>query len=133
MGLRRKSRELALQALYQADMCNLNSADISLLSDNFRVAQKAIPYANVLLDGIRSNKDEIDRMITDNAKNWRVDRMSIIDRNLIRIGIYELVFQKEIPSSIIINESIEIAKRYGTDDSSSFINGILDAIRDGKK
>lgn len=133
MGLRRKSRELALQALYQADMCGLTVADITLLSDHFRVAQKAIPYATIILDGIRANQREIDAIITSHTKNWRVDRMSIIDRNLIRIGIFELVFQKEVPASVVINESIEIAKRFSTDESSSFINGILDAIRDGKK
>nr|MBF0221775.1 transcription antitermination factor NusB [Desulfobulbaceae bacterium] len=133
MGLRRKSRELALQALYQADMCGLDVADIRLISDNFRVAQKAVPYATTILAGIRANQDEIDTIITGNAKNWRVDRMSIVDRNLIRIGIFELVFQKEVPASVVINEAIEIAKRFSTDESSSFINGILDAIRDGKK
>ena len=133
MGLRRKSRELALQALYQSDMRGANAADICNLSDNFRVAQKAIPYAQVILDGIRDNQQEIDTIISDNTKNWRVDRMSIIDRNLIRIGIFELIFQKEMPASVVINECIEIAKRFSTDESSSFINGVLDAIRDGKK
>ena len=133
MGLRRKSRELALQALYQADVCGSTALDIGQLSANFRVAQKAIPYARVILDGIRANRHEIDDIIRDYTENWRVDRMSIVDRNIIRIGIFELIFQKEVPVSVAINESIEIAKRFSTDDSSSFINGILDAIRDGKK
>jgi N utilization substance protein B len=132
MGLRRKSRELALQALYQAEISGVE-ADIGLLCDNFRVAKKAISYANVILEGIRAHQQEIDEIIRVHTKNWRVDRMSIVDRNLIRIGIFELIFQKELPDSVAINEAIEIAKNFSTDDSSSFINGILDAIRDGKK
>lgn len=132
MGLRRKSRELALQVLYQAEISGVE-ADIGLLCDNFRVAKKAISYANVILEGIRAHQQEIDEIIRVHTKNWRVDRMSIVDRNLIRIGIFELIFQKELPDSVAINEAIEIAKNFSTDDSSSFINGILDAIRDGKK
>jgi len=132
MGLRRKSRELALQALYQAEICGV-AADINLLCDNFRVAKKAISYADTILEGIRSHQQEIDEIIRVHTKNWRVDRMSVVDRNLIRIGIFELMFQKEVPASVTINEAIEIAKSFSTDDSSSFINGILDAIRDGKK
>ena len=132
MGLRRKSRELALQAMYQAEICGV-PADIVSLSSNFRVAKKAVSYAETILDGIRDHQQEIDEMIRVHTKNWRVDRMSVVDRNLIRIGIFELVFQDDVPDSVAINEAIEIAKIFSSNDSSAFINGILDAIRDGKK
>lgn len=133
MSTRRKSREIALQALYQAEMSGAEPTDLSLLKENFEVAKKGIPYAQILVNGIVEQREKIDAVIRQYAKNWRVDRMSVIDRNLLRIGIYELLFQEDVPHTVVINESIEIAKKYGTDDSSSFINGILDAISDGPK
>ena len=132
MGIRRKSREVALQALYQAEISDSKNVDISTICDNFQVAKKVIPYAQTLIEGISQHSDEIDDLISQHAKNWRVGRMSIVDRNLIRIGVFELLFQDDVPNTVAINESIEIAKRFSTDDSSSFINGILDAINDGK-
>lgn len=133
MGIRRKSRELALQALYQAELSGLPAPNLDCMCEHFRVAQKAVPYAREILDGIEDHRQEIDAMLREHAKNWRLDRMSVVDRNLIRIGIFELVFSKEMPASVAINEAIEIAKSFSCDESSSFINGILDAVRDGKR
>lgn len=133
MSSRRKAREIALQALYQAEMSGAEATDLTLLKESFEVAKKGIPYAQILVNGITEQREKIDAVIRQHAKNWRVDRMSIVDRNLLRIGIYELLFQEDVPSTVVINESIEIAKKYGTDDSASFINGILDAISDGPK
>ena len=133
MSTRRKSREIALQALYQAELSGVMPTDLARLKENFEVSKKGIPYAQILVDGIVDQRHTIDDTIRQYAKNWRVDRMSVIDRNLLRIGVYELLFQKDVPHTVVMNESIEIAKKYGTDDSSSFINGILDAISDGPK
>ena len=133
MGYRRKSRELALQALYQAEITETEPLDgFELLCDNFRIDQKVMPLAHTLLAGIAEHKSEIDARISQHAKNWRVGRMSIIDRNLLRLGVYEVLYREDVPDTVAINEAIEIAKRYSTDDAPSFINGILDAIRNGQ-
>lgn len=133
MGNRRKSREVALQALYQAEVCADDPMDhFALLCQNFEVDKRAISYAQALIEGVGIHGAEIDSLITRNAKNWRVGRMSIIDRNLIRIGVFEVMFRDDVPATVAINEAIEIAKRYSTDDAPSFINGILDAITNGQ-
>jgi N utilization substance protein B len=133
MGYRRKSRELTLQALYQAEIGATEPlTHFALLCDNFKVDQKVIPLAHALLTGIAEHAAEIDELISRHAKNWRVGRMSVIDRSLIRLGVYEVLFRDDVPSTVAINEAIEIAKRFSTDDAPSFINGILDAIRNGQ-
>jgi N utilization substance protein B len=133
MGIRRKSRELALQSLYQAEMNGGEVVDqFAVMCDNFHNAKNAVPYAKDLLLGIKKNLSSIDELIKQYAKNWRADRMSVIDRNLLRIGVYEVCFAEDVPATVAINEAIEIAKRFSTDDSSSFINGILDAVSDGE-
>lgn len=91
-----------------------------------------MPYARELLAGVSRNIQKIDSLIAENARNWRVDRMSIIDRNILRLGVYEVVFNDQVPATVAINEAIEIAKRFSTDDSASFINGILDAVNYGQ-
>ena len=133
MGIRRKSREIALQALYHADLCGLGSPDMTTLCSNFKIAKKAMPYATELVEGITAHVSQIDSTIKKYSQNWRVDRMSIIDRNLIRIAAFELLFSKDVPPTVVINEAIEIAKKFGNDESPSFINGILDALSDGKE
>lgn len=133
MGNRRKARELALQTLYQAEVGGTEPlACFALLCENFKVDQKVIPLAQVLLEGVASHLAEIDTLISQYAKNWRVGRMSIIDRNLIRLGAYEVLFREDVPATVAINEAIEIAKRYSTTDAPAFINGILDAISNGQ-
>lgn len=130
MGTRRKSREIALQALYQADMTARSAAEtLPLLCANFEVSRKALPYGEELLAGVAANQAAIDETITASAAHWRLDRMSVIDRNIMRIAVYEFRFRDDVPAGVAINEAIELAKRFGADDSPSFINGILDAIR----
>lgn len=133
MGNRRKSRELALQALYQSEVCAVPPLEqFALLCDNFEIDKKSIAYAQALIEGVGVHAADIDAFITRHAKNWRVGRMSIIDRNLIRIGVYEVLFRDDVPATVAINEAIEIAKRFSTDDAPAFINGILDAISNGQ-
>jgi len=128
MSIRRKSRELALQCLYQIDQSGNNQADIALMSDHFDVNKKAVPYAQELISGIQLQWDALNGMIELHAKNWRLSRMAVIDRNILRIACFELAHMPEVPSSVILNEAIEIAKRFSTDDAAPFINGILDSI-----
>ena len=95
----------------------------------YQVNKKARPYARDLLGGIFEKLDQIDGAIGANATNWRLERIAATDRNLLRVAIYELMFQEDIPAQVAINEAVEIAKRYGSQDSPAFINGVLDAVQ----
>ncbi|OKY76643.1 MAG: transcription antitermination factor NusB [Desulfobulbaceae bacterium DB1] len=128
MSLRRKSRELALQCLYQIDQSGNFEADVAGMSDHFDVNKKAVPYAQELVEGIRLHWQELNTLIEDHAKNWRLTRMAVIDRNILRIAAFELTHMNDVPASVALNEAIEIAKRFSTDDAAPFINGILDSM-----
>jgi N utilization substance protein B len=129
MGTRRKSRELALQALYQGELAGgAEPFDFAEFCVHFQVSKKAIPYAKRLLDGVQDNREELNQLISRYADNWRLERMSVVDRNILRLAVFELYFQDDVPTSVAINEAVEIAKRYATDDSGAFINGILDTM-----
>ena len=129
MGTRRKSRELALQALYQGEQAGQNGLLVfEEFCAHFQVNKKSIPYAKKLLDGVQEKADAINQLISKYAENWRLERMSVIDRNILRLAVYEVHFQDDVPISVAINEAVEIAKRYSTDDSGPFINGILDSM-----
>lgn len=128
MSLRRKSRELALQYLYQVDQSGDFTGDIAAMSEHFDVNKKALPYAQELVEGIRVHWNDLNELIESHAKNWRLGRMAIIDRNILRIAAFELAHQNDVPTSVALNEAIEIAKRFSTDDAAPFINGILDSM-----
>lgn len=129
MGARRKARELALQMLFQYDMAG-NAPDMIL--KHFEDYQTAKPntreFAEKIFRGTVTNLQEIDEMITAQADNWRLARMAVVDRNIIRMSIYEFLHENDTPKLVIIDEAIEIAKKFGTQKSSQFINGILDGI-----
>jgi len=99
-----------------------------LLCDNFEVNKRAVPYGRELVAGIAERWEEINARIAESAVNWRLSRMSVLDRNIIRLAAYEMLFRDDVPPRVAIDEAIELAKRYCADDSPSFINGILDAI-----
>ena len=129
MGTRRKSRELALQALYQGELAGQEKRlDFEEFCAHFQVNKKSIPYAKKLLVGIQEKGDQLNQLISRYAENWRLERMSVIDRNILRLAVYEMYFLDDVPTSVAINEAVEIAKRYSTDDSGPFINGILDTM-----
>ncbi len=128
MSVRRHSRELALQCLYQIDQSGNTDADIAFMSSHFDVSKKASPYAQDLVSGVRSHWDEINSLIETHARNWRVSRMAVIDRNLLRIAVFELLYRPDVPASVVLDEAIEISRRFSTDDAASFVNGILDSI-----
>jgi len=129
MGARRKARELALQMLFQHDMSG-NAPDMILAT--FEELQKSKPntreFAVKVFKGTVDNLARIDDMITAQADNWRIERMAVVDRNIIRMSIYEFLHENDTPKLVIIDEAIEIAKKFGTQKSSQFINGILDGI-----
>jgi N utilization substance protein B len=129
MGARRKARELALQMLYQFDMSG-NGPDTII--ETFEDLQKSKPntreFATKIFRGTVSYIDDIDGMIQAQADNWRLSRMAVVDRNIIRMSVYEFLHESETPKLVVIDEAIEIAKKFGNDKSSQFINGILDGI-----
>lgn len=128
--LRRKARELALQVLYQCETSGQGVEEALVLTmANFEANKKAFGYARELLLGIESRKAEIDELIRDHSAHWRLERMALVDLNILRIGVYELCACPDVPASVVINEALEVAGRYSADDATSFINGILDAVR----
>ena len=129
MGARRKARELALQMLYQHDMSG-NAPDTIVAT--FEDLQKSKPntreFATKIFKGTVENLPKIDEMIVQQADNWRIERMAVVDRNIIRMSIYEFLHENDTPKLVVIDEAIEIGKKFGTQKSSQFINGILDGI-----
>jgi len=129
MGARRKARELALQMLYQFDMSG-NGPD--MIIETFEDLQKSKPntreFASKIFRGTVDHIIDIDGMIQAQADNWRLSRMAVVDRNIIRMSVYEFLHESGTPKLVVIDEAIEIAKKFGNDKSSQFINGILDGI-----
>ena len=129
MGKRRRARELALQILFQQDINRNNWEDgINLFWEITHADPETIEFTNSLVRGTMQHLKEIDNWIKKYTKHWDINRMAIVDRNIIRSSIYELLYLKGIPPKVTINEAIELAKAYGTEDSARFINGILDKI-----
>jgi len=126
---RRRSRELALQLLYQIDMVGLSPEEaLQLYYEHFSASPEVRPFAEELVNGVFINKEEIDRLIVSASKHWRLERMSIVDRNILRIALYEMLYCTSIPPKVSINEAIDLGKTFGNEDSGSFINGILDHL-----
>lgn len=129
MGTRQRSRELALQALFQLDFNENNSIDVvELFCTNFEVSKSARPFFSRLVDGVLQHKNEIDKFIERFSSNWKISRMSRVDRNIMRIAIFELRYCDDIPFKVSINEAVNLGKKYGSKESGAFINGILDSI-----
>jgi N utilization substance protein B len=130
MGNRRRSRELAMQALFQIEMIQDDSTEaVELFCKHFRVSKSVRPFFLRLVEGVKEFQREIDGLIERFSENWKIGRMSRVDRNVLRVAVYELLHCDDIPPKVSINEAIDIAKRFGTEDSGAFINGILDSVR----
>lgn len=129
MGIRRKGRELALQALYQVEMTgDVSPAGLELFLSHFEGSAKARDFARRLISGVIAHREQIDRLIEQCADNWKLSRMAKVDLTILRIATYELVFCPDIPLNVSMDEAIEIGKRYGSADSATFINGVLDQV-----
>ncbi|MEH7119090.1 transcription antitermination factor NusB [Neobacillus vireti] len=124
---RRTAREKALQALFQIDVSN---TEPSLAIEHVLEGEASDDYLNQLVLGVVEQKDEIDNLISANLEKWTLDRLATVDRNLLRMATFELKFSEEIPDNVILDEAIEIAKMYGDNQSSKFINGVLSKIKD---
>ena len=129
MGVRREGRELALQILYSLDLNPLKMQEtLQLFRENSRSAANVRIFAEELVAGVMANREEIDKKIAEKSKNWAISRMARVDLNILRLAVYELDFRADIPKNVTMNEAIEVAKKFGTEDSPAFINGILDEI-----
>ncbi len=128
---RRKAREMALQTLFQLDY-NSKGKDEALeivLSEYSNIAENTKEYAENLVSGTQAHITEIDTLIGEISNEWKIDRMPGIDRNIARIAIYEMRFGNEaLPPNVVINEAVELAKLFGTEESSRFVNGILGSL-----
>lgn len=140
---RHRAREVALQVLYAIDLirsrwavtgaegCAVDPSDSRRIfggvADNFEAPTRAQPFASELVEQVAARGEELDATIAGQACNWRISRMATVDRNILRLGTYELRYT-ETPSAVVLNEAIELARRFGSDSSPAFVNGILDAI-----
>ncbi len=127
---RRKAREYALQLLFQLDIRREKPS--AAILKNFWVEygpdEEVKAFAEEIVKGTYKHLTKINGLIHQSAKNWSLDRMAVVDRNVLRMAAYEILYRMDIPTSVTINEAIEIAKKFGTDESGAFVNGILDRV-----
>lgn len=130
MGVRRRGREYALQMLYAMDLTGYQPdqvfAGFYAIQD---LNRDAFYYARRLVDGVHGQLEQIDTVLSKYAEHWKLHRMAAVDRNLLRLGLYELMYVKEVPFPIVINEALEIVKEFSDQEGTQFLNGILDAAR----
>jgi N utilization substance protein B len=130
LGIRRRSREFALQVLYQLNISKQDPLTaLTQFKEHFLSREEADPFQKRLVLGVLDHCSELDRLIEQYSEHWRLDRINLIERNILRMAIFELLFCEDIPHKVTINEAIDLGKRYGSEDSGGFINGILDRIQ----
>ena len=134
MGTRRRARELALQLLYQYEM---TGASIESMQSHFeewdRAPEGVRNFADDLLRGALENSDRIDEYLSEQSAHWKLERLATVDKNILRLAIFELLFHDDTPPAVVIDEAIEIAKKFGAEESARFVNGVLDGVLRRKK
>ena len=129
VGVRRKARILALQALYETDSVGHETvAALSRLLASGKLSEEGGAFASELVRGVIHNKKEIDQSIRRYAPAWPLEQIPTVDRNILRLAIFELLFNKKVPVKVAINEAVELAKRFGGDNSPRFVNGVLGSV-----
>jgi N utilization substance protein B len=130
MGARRSGREAALQMLFQLEASGVEVEKVIPLfwRMNDEADPEGRPYADEVVRGVATNLTKVDAKITAASQNWRLERMGRVDRNLLRLGTWELMEKKDVPRAVVIDEAVELAKSFGTEESSGFVNGVLDRI-----
>lgn len=129
MGSRRKGREAALQMLYQMDLSGVRGEDAVRLYWTFLAeSHEGEELANVIVRGYSAARERIDGIIRDVSHHWRLERMARVDRNILRLGTFELLEMPDVPRRVTLNEAVELAKRFGSEGSPGFVNGVLDRI-----
>ena len=133
MGSRRKARECALQMLFAADVSGTRADELVRIYwtelGDADVEQPAREFATRLATGTLAHLQELDERIRSRAEHWRISRMAVVDRNILRLAIYEFLYEADTPQTVVINEALEIARQFSTFEATQFINGILDAIK----
>lgn len=157
LGKRRMAREMAVQMLYQADQAGSSApavvrafdvreflierarseeaateqavpASVRLCEEDLREGREAFDHAATLVGGTRERLEEIDSLIRAQAENWRLERMPPVDRNILRLAVYELLYESDVPQLVVVDEAVELAKRFGSEQSGRFVNGLLDGL-----
>jgi N utilization substance protein B len=131
-GPRHKAREAALQILYFCEVSGASAGDAAraVFSEHLPEAAESVrTFAVRIVEGTLAEMPQVDRLIADHAENWRIDRMAKIDRLILRMAVWELRHQAETPAAVVLDEAVELARTFGTDDSPGFVNGVLDAVR----
>jgi transcription antitermination protein NusB len=128
MGSRHQSRERALQILFQYDIHGKPGVWLDEFWKQFKAADDVKAFAERLVAGVLEHKKDLDTLIGKYATNWKISRMQIVDRNILRLGAYELLWLDEVPAKVTVNEAIELAKDFGDDEAAKFVNGILDKV-----
>jgi len=129
MGHRRKAREVALQVLYQVDVSKVDVKEgIQLFWENFEVPDNVSDFSIHLIEGTWNRIGEIDQIIKECSENWSLERMAKVDKSILRMAIFELLYCEDIPPKVTLNEAIDLGKEYGSENSGAFVNGILDAL-----
>jgi transcription antitermination protein NusB len=141
-GPRRRSREIALQILHQVDAGGepFVEADVAISryfehlsepdEDSGAIASIDRPLIEELVRGVCAHRAEIDDLLTNLSRNWRLERMAVVERNVIRVALFELKYSTSVPVNVVLNEAVELAKRYGTSEGAAFVNGLLDRAVD---
>lgn len=128
MGSRHQSRERALQILFQYDIHGKPGVWLDEFWNQFQATEDVRSFAEQLVSGVLGHKNDLDALIGKYATNWKVSRMQIVDRNILRLGAYELLWLDEVPAKVTVNEAIELAKDFGDEEAAKFVNGILDKV-----
>ena len=128
MGSRHRARERALQVLFQYDIHGKPGLWLDVFWKENEATDDVKAFAERLIAGVLEKKKELDALIGKYATNWKISRMPIVDRNILRAGVYELLWMDDVPAKVTVNEAIELAKSFGDDDASKFVNGILDQV-----
>jgi transcription antitermination protein NusB len=128
-GARHKAREIALQVLYEIDSVGHKPEDaMKQILSRVETSQDVAGFARELVDGTLTNREQLDQNIKDFAPAWPIDQISIVDRNILRLAIFEILLDNKIPVKVTINEAVELAKTFGSNNSSRFINGVLGSV-----
>jgi len=134
MGSRRASRETAMQILYAIDVCKLTKEEAEeAFWQTKKYDKDVVSFARELIDGAIANTEELDGILKETAENWEIGRMAGVDRAILRLAAYELVYTLGTPANAVINEAIELAKDFSTEESGKFVNGILDKVKKLKR
>lgn len=128
MGSRHQARERALQILFQYDIHGKSGLWLDVFWKENEATDQSRAFAEQLVAGVLEKKSELDALIGKYATNWKVSRMPIVDRNILRAGVYELFWMDDVPAKVTVNEAVELAKSFGDDEASKFVNGVLDKV-----